>query len=152
MPACCDFHPSPPLGSVSGLSHRFLKLNYSFIFGYAGSALPCIMAFSSCSEQGLLSSGVRASPCSGFSCRPQDLERVDFSNCSMWLQLLQHTGLVVLQQPVSLVLAGGLTPGPPGKSKKTVFRIISLSLFFFWLNREVSFLQEFSFQKVYLWP
>ena len=133
LPACCDTSPFPTSGSVSDLSHRFLKLNYSFVFGCAGPALPCIMAFSSCGEQGLLSSG--------FSRRPQDLERVGFRNCSTWPQPLWHAGLVALQQPVSPVLAGGfLTPGPPGKSKKIVFRIISLPhpppFFFFFFFAE----------------
>ena len=44
----------------------FLKKNLS-IFSCAGSSLLCRL-FSSCSEQGLLSLGVRTSGCGGFSC------------------------------------------------------------------------------------
>ena len=47
----------------------------------------CSWAFSSCGEQGLLSSfGARASHCSGFSCcRAQALGHRDFSSCGPWV-------------------------------------------------------------------
>ena len=49
---------------------------YSFIFGCAGSLLLCGL-FSSCSEQGLVSScGARASHCSGFSCHGAQDSRI----------------------------------------------------------------------------
>ena len=42
-------------------------------------------AFSSCSEQGLLSScRAKASHCSGFCCRAQSLGREGSSNCGTW--------------------------------------------------------------------
>ena len=64
------------------------------MFARAGSLLQH-GAFSSCGEQGLLSScGGRASHCSGFSCcRAQALGHTGFSSCSTWAQKLQLQAL-----------------------------------------------------------
>ena len=66
-----------------------IKKKFSFIFSCAGSLLLHGL-FSSCREQGLLSSsGVQASHCSGLSyCRGWALELAVFSSCSS--QALQH--------------------------------------------------------------
>ena len=94
--------------------------------------------FSSCSEQGLLSScGAQASHCSGFSCcRAQALEHSAFSRCGTRAQQLRlwplehrlsscSTQLIALRhvgsfrsgiEPMSPVLAGRFfTTEPPGK-------------------------------------
>ena len=56
-------------------------------------------AFSSCSEQGLLSScGARASHCAGSSgCRAQALEYESFHSCGTWAQQLWRAGTVALR-------------------------------------------------------
>ena len=58
--------------SFSLLVRGFLK----FIFGCAGSSLPCGL-FSSC--------GVQASHCGSFSLQSMGSRRLGFSSCSMWL-------------------------------------------------------------------
>ena len=67
------------------------------IFGCAVSSL-LHRLFSTCIEQGLLSSRVQASHCGGFSCcRAWTLGHEGFSSCSTWVQSLRHRGLVGLQ-------------------------------------------------------
>ena len=62
--------------------------NFYFIFGCAGSLLLCGL-FSSCSERGLLPSGVRASHCSGFSyLGAWALGLTGFGRCGSWA--LEH--------------------------------------------------------------
>ena len=104
----------------------------------------CVRAFSSCSEQGLLSScGARASHCGGFSCcRAWVLRHAGFSRCStsrwalecgfssydaraslphgMWN--LPGPGI----KPVFPALAGRfLTTGPPEKSSLSLYNELS---------------------------
>ena len=82
-----------PLGAtVLPASHPysflFLKLFYLFTFDCAGSLLLCRL-LSNCGKQGLLSSGVQASHCSGFSYREAlALGCVGFRSCSVWAQSL----------------------------------------------------------------
>ena len=80
------------------LTQYFLFKNlyfYLFIFGCTGSLLLLFWAFSSCGEQGLLSSwGALASHCSGFSC------------CRTWAlgmqaSVLQHMGSGVVVHVLS---------------------------------------------------
>ena len=63
------------------------KQNVSYIYiGCTGSWL-LRGIFSSCGQQGLLSScGARASHCGGFFCGARALEYVDFSSCSSQAQ------------------------------------------------------------------
>ena len=74
-------------------------LMHLFIFGCAGSSLlymHCCTPFSSCGEQGPMSScGTRASHCSGFSRRAQALE---------------HVGSVVVAHGLSCPIARGIFP------------------------------------------
>ena len=73
----------------------------------------CMWAFSSCSQQGLLSScGGLASHCGGF------------SGCGMWI--LSGAGI----EPVFLTLAGGFsTTGPPGKPQNSLLmQLVKLAL------------------------
>ena len=60
----------------------------------------CARAFSSCGEQGLLSSwGAQASHCGGFSCcRAWALGHAGFSSCGSWLW---STGSTVVAQRLS---------------------------------------------------
>ena len=80
----------------------------------------CVRAFSSGSEQGLLSShGAWTSLCGGLFCRAWALEHADFSSCSSQAQL--PCSMWDLPGPefelVPRALQGGfLTTGPPGKS------------------------------------
>ena len=68
---------------------------YIYFFGCAECSSLCRF-FSSCGEQGLLSSGgAQASHCSGFSRGAWALERMGFNSCNTWLsrcgsQTLQH--------------------------------------------------------------
>ena len=70
---------------------------YVFTFGCAGSSLWHMAFFSSCSEQGLLSScDAWASHCGGFSgCGTLALGHVSFSSCGSWAleHRLSHCGL-----------------------------------------------------------
>ena len=60
------------------------KLFHLLIFGALG--LHCYaLAFSCCSEQGLLSKGDTQAYCSGFSCcKAQALGHAGFNSCSLW--------------------------------------------------------------------
>ena len=59
-----------------------------FFFGSTGSSLLCGL-FSSCGEQGLLSSsGAQASHCDGVSCGARVLGHVGFSSCGAQASLL----------------------------------------------------------------
>ena len=98
----------------------------------------CVRAFSSCSEQGLLSScGAWASHCSGFSCcRAWVLRHAGFSSCSMWAlgcglsscdtwAYLPH-GMWNIPgpgiKPMSSALAGRfVTTEPPEKSSLSLY-------------------------------
>jgi len=72
---------------IFSLTTSFCMFIYLFIWGCAGSSLLCQLS-SGCGQQGLLSSCMRASPCSGFSsCRARAL--------GLRLQKLWHTGSVV---------------------------------------------------------
>ena len=96
----------------------FFQLCFGWLFFSSPTVVfVAVCSFSSCGEQGLLSScGVQVSHCSGFSsCAAQ-----------LWVhgpQQLWHMGLVALQhvgsseiEPLSPKTAGKfLTPGPPGK-------------------------------------
>ena len=112
-------------------------------FGRAGSSVPCGL-FSSCREQGLLSSyGARGSCCSGFFCFEAQSRGAQASaavpeGSPVTTPELQSTGSVVVthglscdtcsiargilvplpgMEPVSPALGGGfVTTGPPGKS------------------------------------
>ena len=51
----------------------------------------CVQAFSSCGQQGLLSSCyLQASRCGGFSCGAQALGSTGFRSCSMWILVVTH--------------------------------------------------------------
>ena len=97
----------------------FFKEDICLFYFLAALGLHCYTwAFSSCSEQGLLSScGMRASHCGGFSCYGAQALGTSTSVtvarpyllCSMWD--LPRPGI----EPVPLALAGGLlATGPPG--------------------------------------
>ena len=78
------------------ITYQALEIqSYLFFYFLAALGLHCsTRAFSSCSEQGLLSScGVRASHCGGFSCcRAQALGHICFSSCSKGSVALLHVG------------------------------------------------------------
>ena len=92
-----------------------------FFYVWSHCLCCCVLAFSSCSEQGLLSGcGVWASHCSGLPCcRAWALGRVGFGNCGTQA-LLSHACAIFPQsgiEPMPPASAGGLpTTGPPGKS------------------------------------
>ena len=83
---------SAPLRSPALSSSHWAASSFFFFvcfFNLAALGLHCwehLLAFSSCSEQGLLSScGTRASHCHGVShCRAQALGRASFSSWSYW--------------------------------------------------------------------
>ena len=80
-------HPVPLACSKAlALDVPIFPYIYNFIYLFlAVLGLHCWL-FSSCGEWGLLSSGVRASHCSGFSCyRAPALERAGFRNCGSGL-------------------------------------------------------------------
>ena len=74
-------YPMPKVREIFNLS-IFQKIIYLFAFGCVGSSLLCGL-FSSCSDQGLLSSCcVWTSHCSDFSCfGTQALGQAGFSSC-----------------------------------------------------------------------
>ena len=83
-----------------------------FIFGCAGSSL-VLELFSSCRQQGLLSScGAQASHWGGFSCGARALGSMSFSSCLMGLVVatprLQSTGSVIVAHGLSCSLACGI--------------------------------------------
>ena len=109
--------------------------NFYFIFGCAGSLLLCGL-FSSCSERGLLPSGVRASRCSDFSCLGAwALGLKGFGRCGSWalghrlsscgtqVSLLRGMwdppGAVI--KPASSALVGGSLPLSHQGSSPVVF-------------------------------
>ena len=108
-------------GTESWLGRRLSSFKKNYIFLSVLGPLCCMRAFSSCSEQGLLSScGEWASHCGGFpSCWAQALEcgLISCDACthlphSMWD--LPRPGIKL----VSFALQGGfLTTGPPGMPK-----------------------------------
>ena len=123
-------------GFFASWAMREAILYYYYYYLFAALGLHCCArAFSSYSEQGLLSNcGAWACHCSGFTgCRAQALECMGFSSRDTWA--LGYGSVVVvhrlssptahgifLGQGLTLLtpaLAGGfLTTGPPGKSLK----------------------------------
>ena len=99
----------------------------------------CVTAFSSCREQGLLSScSVRASHCSGFSCRTRAqlvaawglsicslcVLECRFGSCGTWAQLSQSTWYLPRQGNKSVFpgfQGGFLTSGLQRKPQPVVF-------------------------------
>ena len=68
------------------LGFLFYYLFYLFTFGCIGSLLPCAGFLQLWRVRAILSCGVQASHCSGFSCR------IGFSNCGTWVQQLWLAG------------------------------------------------------------
>ena len=121
----------PPEKSLA----HFIKKFYLFISTLYLIALGlhcCLVFFSSCSEQGLLSScGAQVSPCGGFSyCWSWAVGHEGFSSCGSWaleyrLNSCGEWTLLLCSmwnlpgpeiEPVSTALAGGFfTMEPPGK-------------------------------------
>ena len=80
----------------------------------------CLEAFSSCSQQGLISScAAQAAGCGGFSCGgAQALGTQVLLSCPLTSGILVHGPGI---KPVSLASAGRfLTAGPPGKFRESV--------------------------------
>ena len=99
---------------------QFLFLHsFSFIFGYAGSLLPCGLS-SCCGKQGLPSScGAQASHCSGFSCHGSQALEHRLNSCGAWASLLDipRSGI----ESMSLALAGRFLPLDHQRSPTMLF-------------------------------
>ena len=87
-----------------------------YLFMVALGLCYCVRAFSSCSEQGLLSSfGVQASHYGGFLLfQSMGSQHTGFMSCSAWAHLSQHMGLAVLKHV-----------GSPGTRDRTYVPCIS---------------------------
>ena len=118
--------PFPP--SLALLVNDFLNIYLLTYFWLLGLHC-CAWAFSSCGEQGTLSSCIAwASYCGGFSCCGEwALRHIGFSNCDKWAHYLWHTGLFALRHVGSFrtrypALQGGfLTTLPPGSLEQFFF-------------------------------
>ena len=86
----------------------FLKIRFIYLFMTMLGLCCCIWVFSSCDEQGLISSPCceQASHCSGFSCSGAWTLGTGFSACSPWAQQLHVNGL---QSTGSVAVARGLS-------------------------------------------
>ena len=140
----------PPINLSFPILWHFISLIACFLFliyyfDCAGSSLQgTSFLFSSCSEQGLLSScGKQASHWGGLSCGAQALRCMGFSRCYIWALVaprLWSTGFVALWQwdlpgsgikPVSPALAGRFfTTESPGKPHFAYFYFYIFFLLF----------------------